>query len=57
MKVELKIERQRKSLQSSFNIRMDRFRWKCNKKTTEVKENYKRNERSKQLFIKKNKTK
>ena len=42
MKVELKIERQRKSLQSSFNIRMDRFKWKCNKKTIEVKENSKR---------------
>ena len=31
-----------KSLQSSFNVRMDRIKWKCNKKTIEVKENSKR---------------
>ena len=45
------------NLQSSFNVRMDRFKWKCNKKTIEVKENSKRKMKDPNKFLsKKNKT-
>ena len=34
---------------------MDRFKWKCNKKTVEVKENSKRKMKQKNTFISKKK--
>ena len=45
-----------KIIQSSFNVRMDRFKWKSNKKTVEVKENSKRKRKQKNSLISKKKT-
>ena len=46
-----KLRDQGKAYNHSFNVRMDRFKWKCNKKTIEVKERLKKRMKDPNKFV------